>query len=70
MATDRDKLMRGVRFMALSFPFIFAGPALLYIGFTDDKSTWWLFLGGFIAGLAILFAVRGLLTIVSAFFDS
>jgi hypothetical protein len=70
MATDRDKLMRGVRFMAISFPFIFAGPALLYIGFNDDKSDWWLFFGGLCAALAVLFAVRGLLTIVSAFFDS
>lgn len=69
MTTDKDKLMRGVRFMALSFPFIFAGPVLLYAGFGEGNSQWWLFAGGLCSALAVFLVGRGLFTVVSAFFD-
>lgn len=72
MATDKDKLMKGIRWMAVGFPFIFMGPALMFwLGIPGMRN------GNYIAfimsivlmGLAGFFCVKGLMTILSAFFD-
>lgn len=73
MATDRDKLMRGVRFLAIAFPFIFLGPTLMFVlGIPEMRSDnyIWLILSILVMAVAGFFGVRGLMTILSAFFDN
>lgn len=72
MATDKTKLMHGVRFMAIGFPFIFTGPGLMFlVGIPKyrEGSYWALIISLLLMGTAVYFCVRGLRTILSAFFD-
>jgi len=72
MATDKDKLAKGVRFMAVAFPFVFMGPVLLtWLGIPQyHKGNYiWLILSIVFMLTAAFFAVKGLRTILSAFFD-
>ena len=68
--TDRDKLMKGVKLIAFAFPFIFGAPIVLTLAFDPEQGTWWLTV---LAAVMILAAFylggRGLLTIISSFFD-
>lgn len=70
--TNREKLLKGFRFIAVGFPFIFMGPALLtWQGIPHMRSGNYLWLGvsiGFML-IAAFFTVRGLRAILSAFFD-
>ncbi len=72
MATNRDKLMNGFRFMAVGFPFIFMGPILLTwqgIPKYHQGNYIWLIVSILFMVIAAYFSVRGLRTILSAFFD-
>lgn len=72
MATDKDKLMRGVRFLAIGFPFIFMGPMLMTamgIPYSRQGNYIWLVLSILLMCTAAYLAIRGLRTILSAFFD-
>ena len=72
MATDKDKLMRGVRFLAIGFPFIFMGPMLMTamgIPYSREGNWIWFSLSILLMCTAAYLAIRGLRTILSAFFD-
>lgn len=72
MATDKDKLMRGVRFLAIAFPFIFMGPALITlmgIPYARQGNYIWFAISVVLMCVAAYLAIRGLKTILSAFFD-
>jgi hypothetical protein len=72
MATDKNKLMAGVRFMAIGFPFIFMGPGLMFlVGIPKLREDiyWPLAISLLLMGTAVYFCLRGLRTILSAFFD-
>lgn len=72
MSTDKQKLLVGVRFMAIGFPFIFVGPGLLYlVGIPGVRNQNYLplIISLLLMGAAGYFCVRGLRTILSAFFD-
>lgn len=72
MATDKDKLMRGVRFLFIGFPFIFMGPALLTwagIPYMRAGNYWWFVISIILMIVAGFFGVKGLMTILSSFFD-
>ena len=68
----KEKLMRGINFLALSFPFIFGGPTLFYYKGAQalrNDEPWWLVISIAIMAIAVFLAVKGLKTILSAFFD-
>lgn len=72
MPTDRDKLLKGVRFIAIGFPFIFMGPILIFTsGIPEyEKGNYgFLILSIVFMLLAGFFCVKGLRTVLSAFFD-
>lgn len=68
MRTNKEVLVKGIKFMAISLFFMFSGPFLLHLGF---KLRNFLTIG--IAGLfciaAILLAMKGLHTIMKALFN-
>ena len=72
MATDKDKLLRGFRFLAVAFPFIFMGPVLLtWQGIPQyrEGNYIWIIISIAFMIVAAFFGVKGLRTILSAFFD-
>lgn len=72
MATNKDKLMEGVRFLALGFPFIFMGPALMtWLGIPAYRqgNYIWITVSILLMLAAAYLCVRGLRTVLSAFFD-
>jgi len=68
----REKLMKGINQMAIAFPFIFGGPTLFYFKGApamQNNQPWWLLLSVALMGTAVFFAVKGLRTIMDAFFE-
>ncbi|MCT4624574.1 MAG: DUF6095 family protein [Schleiferiaceae bacterium] len=69
----KEKLLKGLNFLALSFPFIFGGPTLYYYKGAQaikNNEPWWLVISLVIMMLAVYLAVKGLRKILNAFFDS
>ncbi len=72
MATNRDKLLKGIRWIAVGFPFIFLGPMFMYkfgIPAYHNGNYFWPILSIVLMGLAGFFCVKGLLTVLNGFFD-
>ena len=72
MATNRDKLMNGLKFIAVGLPFVFLGPFTLTLAGIPDAQQGqytWLVVSILFMALAAYFCVRGLRTVLSAFFD-
>lgn len=70
--TDKEKLGKGVKYMAFAIPLIFLGPSILYSAFNNqDKPLYILVL---IIGLlacagAIFLLFKGIGTLIKALFD-
>lgn len=72
MATDKDKLMKGVNMAAIAFPFYFFGPAVYYwkgAPEMQDGNWWWAAGAVLLMFVAVGFTIRALATILEAFFD-
>jgi hypothetical protein len=73
MATNKEKLIKGIYFLAAAFPLIFAGP-IIYTwkgaeGFRDSSKLLPTFLSIAIMLIAAILVVKGLRTILSSLFD-
>ncbi len=69
--TDKDILVKGLKKMGLSLVFMFLGPTLLYMAFSNKEKPLYvplLILGIIICGLAIFFAFKGIQTIMDSMF--
>ncbi|MCK5401665.1 MAG: hypothetical protein KAJ28_08520 [Flavobacteriaceae bacterium] len=69
--TDKNILIKGLKKMGLSLTFMFLGPTLLYIAFSNKEKPLYiplLILSIIICGLAILFAFKGIQTIMNSLF--
>ena len=69
-STDKEVLVKGIRRMALSVVFIFAGPILIYIGAGSDHPIIFLMPGLAFSALAIVFIFQGLKLILDSMFKS
>ena len=73
MATDKEKLVKGLYILAFSFPFVLAGPSIFAWRGASDLSEG-RYLWGIVSIVCMLTAVGtgifGLKTILAAFFDS
>jgi len=71
--TDKDVLINGLRKMGISLIFMFLGPTLLYIAFSNKEKPLYiplLILGLIICGAAIFFAFKGIQTIMDSMFNN
>jgi len=69
--TDKDILVKGLKKMGLSLIFMFLGPTLLYVAFSNQQKSLYyliLLLGGIVSILAIYFAFKGIMTIMDSMF--
>ncbi len=72
MATNKDLLAKGVKYLAGALPLLFIGPTLIYNAFMNQHNVWhYLVLGiGIIAcGAAMYFMFVGLKTIMKSLFN-
>lgn len=72
MASDKDKIGRGIRFLAIALPLIFTAPGLFFIlGVPAYKqgSYLWLGISVFLMLVAVFFMVKGLRTVLAGFFN-
>lgn len=72
MATNKELLSKGVKYLAGALPLMFIGPSLIYNAFMNQKNVWhYLVLGiGIVACLASVFLIfKGLQTMVKALFN-
>ncbi|MGY0391869.1 DUF6095 family protein [Bizionia sp. KMM 8389] len=70
--TNKDILYKGLKKMGISLLCMFIGPSLLHVAFTNQEKPLYLallILGLVIGVLAIVFAFKGLQTIMKSMFD-
>ncbi len=72
MASDKDKIASGIRFMAIALPLIFTGPAL-YVALGQPMARQgnylWIGISILVMLVAVFFTVKGLRTILRGFFN-
>ena len=71
--TDRELLVNGLKKMGVSLIFMFLGPTLLYVAFSNKEKPLYLPLlifGIIICGGAIFFAFKGIQTIMNSMFNN
>lgn len=71
--TDKVVLVKGLKKMGLSLIFMFLGPSLLHIAFSNNEKPLYiplLILGIIICGVAIFFAFKGIRTIMDSMFKN
>jgi hypothetical protein len=72
MATNKDLLAKGVKYLAGALPLLFIGPTIIYNAFMNQQNVWhYLVLGvGIITcGAAMYFMFVGLKTIMKSLFN-
>ncbi|TYB71474.1 hypothetical protein ES677_10850 [Bizionia gelidisalsuginis] len=69
--TNKDILVKGVKKIAVAIAFMFIGPSILYVAFSNQEKPLYiplLILGGAVCIAAIIFAFKGLNTIMDSLF--
>lgn len=72
MATNKEKLMKGLNILALSFPFYFFGPAFYYwkgAPAMKDGNWWWAAIAIILMFTAVALTIRAIAIVLDAFFD-
>ncbi|MFV7234273.1 MULTISPECIES: DUF6095 family protein [Flavobacterium] len=72
MATNKELLSKGIKYLAGALPLLFLGPAVIYNAFMNQQNVWhYLVLAiGIIACLAAMFLMYlGLKTIMKSLFN-
>ncbi|MFV5685298.1 DUF6095 family protein [Flavobacterium sp. GB2R13] len=72
MATNKELLSKGIKYLAGALPLLFIGPAVIYNAFMNQQNVWhYLVLAiGIIACLAAMFLIYlGLKTIMKSLFN-
>ena len=73
MATDKNELVRGLKYELAALPLLILGPVLITIGFKAIKlqnNYLWLIIGIIIAISAIILGFLGIRIILNAFFNN
>ncbi len=73
MGTNKNELVRGVKYELAALPLLIAAPILITIGFKAIKQQnnyLWLFIGVILAITAIILGFLGIRIILNAFFDN
>lgn len=72
MPTNKDKLAKGVKFLAGSLPLMFIGPSVIYNAFMNQHTNWHylvLGIGISICITSVYLAFKGIKTMTDAMFD-
>ena len=72
MSTNKDKLAKGVKYLASSLPLMFIGPSVIYNAFMNQHTNWHylvLGIGILICITSVFLAFKGIKTMTDAMFD-
>ena len=72
MATDKNILAKGVKYLSGALPLLFLGPIIINSAFKNEKHPYYpyvLTLGIIIALVAMLLIFKGITTLVKSMFD-
>lgn len=72
MATDKNILAKGVKYLSSALPLIFLGPIIINSAFKNQESPFYPYVLGFgiIIALAAMFLIfKGITTLVKSMFD-
>ena len=72
MATNKDKLAKGIKYLSGALPLLFIGPVIIYNAFMNKQNNWhYLVLAFGILGClaAVFFMYKGLQQIMKALFN-
>ncbi len=72
MATDKKRLFKGIRFLAISLPLLFIGPAVIHSSFKNKEHDWYyavLSLGLIFCILGMYLIFKGVNTMVKGLFN-
>ncbi len=72
MSSNKETIVKGVKFLAGALPLMFLGPFVLTVGFKalTDGVYLWLILGIILLFTAIILAFLGIKTILKGFFEN
>ena len=72
MSTNKEKLTKGVKYLASSLPLMFIGPSVIYNAFMNQHTNWHylvLGIGITICITSVFLAFKGIKTMTDAMFD-
>jgi Family of unknown function (DUF6095) len=72
MATNKELLGKGIKYLAGALPLFFIGPSVMYNAFMNKNNDWYylvLAIGIVICLSAMFFAFKGIKTITDSLFD-
>lgn len=72
MATNKDVLSKGIKYLASALPLLFIGPALIHNAFMNKQNIWHylvLAIGIIVCTAAVFFMYLGLKTIMKSLFN-
>jgi uncharacterized membrane protein YfcA len=72
MATNKEMLQKGVKYLAGALPLMFIGPSVIYNAFMNKQTNWHylvLAFGIIFCLLSVYLAFKGIKTITDALFD-
>ena len=72
MSSNKETIVKGIKFLGAALPLMFLGPFVLTIGFKalKDDNYLWISAGIILLFAAIILAFTGVKTILNGFFDS
>ncbi|MFK5880290.1 MAG: DUF6095 family protein [Flavobacteriaceae bacterium] len=72
MSSNKDVIVKGIKFLGAALPLMLIGPVVLTIGFKAlrDDNYIWISLGILLSFSAIILAFLGVKTILNGFFDT
>ena len=72
MNSDKDIIVKGIKFLGAALPLMLIGPVVITIGFKaiNDGNYIWITLGITLSFTAVILAFIGVKTILNGFFDA
>lgn len=72
MSSNKDIIVKGIKFLGAALPLMLIGPVVLTIGYKAlrDENYLWISLGIILSFTAVVLAFIGVKTILNGFFDS
>lgn len=71
MSSDKNQIVKGIKFLAISLPLMVLGPVILTIGYRalNDGIYFWIIIGVILILIAVIIAFLGIKTILNGLFE-
>ncbi len=71
MSSDKNKIVKGIKFLAIALPLMVLGPVILTIGYRalNDGIYFWIIIGVILILIAVIIAFLGIKTILNGLFE-